>query len=125
MHRITIVAVIVTLVAGTTGRAQIMSNPVQDYINKTQLLNNILSNRRAIDASQSRQTHGAAPGGAARPAGPPSAPAEPTTFKTAGGHLLPALLASKTGGDAARQREANQYFESLLGLYEQTARKDG
>jgi hypothetical protein len=44
----------------TSAAAQIGMNPVQDYINKTSLLNNILSNRRAPDMSQLRQGAGGA-----------------------------------------------------------------
>lgn len=46
------------LLVGIPARAQVMTNPVQDYINKTTILNNILSNRRATDMSQSAQTKG-------------------------------------------------------------------
>jgi hypothetical protein len=126
MHRLSGIALVVTLLAAASGRAQIMTNPVQDYINKTQLLNNILSNKRATDMSQKRQTgRASAPRAAGSPPSGNPAPSEPTKFQPSGAPVLPELLAGMSGGDAARQREAKQCFESLLSLYEQTARKDG
>lgn len=116
------------LLVGISARAQVMTNPVQDYINKTTILNNILSNRRATDMSQSaqtkRRTAGRDAGGAPARGGGAAAP-EPTKFTPSGAHVLPGLLAEKIGGAAAQRREAERFFASLLGLYEQTARKDG
>ncbi len=102
-----------------------LTNPVQDYVNKTQLLNNILSNRRATDLSQKAQTGGRTAPGAGSSTRPAPATPEPTMFAPSGAPLLPAQLAGMAGGDVNRQRQAQQLFESLLGLYEQTARKDG
>lgn len=127
MRRISGIAAIVVLLAGTPARAQLLTNPVQDYVNKTQLLNNILSNRRATDLSQKAQTGGrsATRGGAGGAGSAPRPDPEPTKFASSGAPLLPAQLAGMAGGDPSRQRQAQQFFESLLGLYEQTARKDG
>jgi hypothetical protein len=100
--------------------AQIGLSPVQDYINKTTLLNDILSNARATGMSQrARTTRGTAgsSGGAAA--------ASPTAFRHAGRSLLPKLLAERAGGEAARRQEAERFFESLLDLYRRTAANDG
>src|SRR5689334_15023446 len=82
--------------------AQMLTNPVQDYVNKTQLLNNILSNSRAVDLSQKAQT-----GVPSKPAGAPAV-SEPTAFTHSGAALLPRLLAAKAGP------ESESYFASLL-----------
>lgn len=89
---------------GMALQAQLLTNPVQDYINKTALLNNILSNMRA------------APGGGGGTADAPPA-VSATLFTHAGSALLPAQLAGKAGPEAA--------LAALVALYEQTARKDG
>jgi hypothetical protein len=119
---------LVSTLMGIPARAQMLNNPVQDYINKTNLLNNILSNRRATDMSQKAQTKGKSAnpdtGRAASRAASAAVP-EPTRFTHAGGALLPPLLAGKSGVAAAERLEAERFFVSLLKLYEQTARKDG
>lgn len=83
--------------------AQILTNPVQDYINKTTLLNNILSNARATAMSQKAQGIGMDPSG----------------FTHAGKMLVPAQLAAKAGP------QSEKFFAEMVALYEQTARKDG
>jgi hypothetical protein len=100
-------------------RAQMLTNPVQDYINKTNLLNNILSNKRATDMSQKAQPRGQTTN---KTVASPPAP-EPTKFTHTGQLILPKLLAEKSAG--AGQVNAERFFASLLELYEQTARKDG
>ncbi len=117
------------LILSISARAQITINPVQDYINKTTILNNILSNKRAVEMSQKTQTNGKT-GGSGKAGGANSAKAgpvaDPTLFnRAASGYLMPARLAGASGGDAAKQRESEKFFASLLGLYEQTAKKDG
>jgi hypothetical protein len=106
-------------------RAQLLTNPVQDYINKTTLLNNILSNQRAIEMSQKAQTKRKT----TPPAGPNAAPSravpEATKFNHTGTVILPKLLAEKSQGGIAGQQSAEKFFVSLLDLYQQTARKDG
>jgi hypothetical protein len=122
MRKMSLALMLLSTVACVSARAQIMTNPVQDYINKTTLLNNILSNRRATDMSQKAQTKGASTD--RRAAGAPAATAPETTrFNPAGAYLLPRLLAEKTG--AAGRGEAEQFFNSLLNLYARTAQKDG
>jgi hypothetical protein len=107
--------------------AQLLTNPVQDYINRTNLLNNILSNSRATDMSQSAQTGG-------KPSnGTPGVPqpgvsgraADPTQFTSAGEFLLPKVLAQSSTSNPAQRQQAEQLFASLIQLYHQTARKDG
>lgn len=123
-----IVGLLITVLVSVSARAQMSINPVQDYINKTTLLNNILSNQRATEMSQRAQTDGRSSNKTsnAKPAGPGSAPApEATKFSAAAASILPKLLSGKTASDPAKQREAEQYFQSLIGLYQQTARKDG
>jgi hypothetical protein len=115
-------ALIAVLAMAMSGRAQIGTNPVQDYIDKTQLLNNILSNKRATDQSQKLQTQSHTQ---KRLAPRAASPVEPTKFTPSSAAVLPQLLVEKTGGDAVRQREARQFFDSLLSLYRQTAQKDG
>ena len=118
----------VTLLAASvfvtaSARAQMMANPVQDYINKTTLLNNILSNARATDMSQRAQIKGSA----AAPAAPGSATGAsvaPTSFRHAGRSLLPAQLAARAAGTAEQKRQAEQFFESQLELYNRTATND-
>lgn len=99
-----------------TGQAQISINPVQDYINKTTTLNNILSNKRATDMSQKRQAGGAKGGRTATGSAPKAAP-QPTVFKNSAS-ILPQKLAASGGGNA-------QFFESLLDMYRRVAAKDG
>lgn len=82
---------------------QLLISPVNDYINKTTLLNNILSNARATAMSQKAQT----------------AAVNPSAFTHAGKMLIPAQLAAKIGPQSEKQ------FEALVALYEQTAKKDG
>lgn len=117
---------LIASLADVAARAQTMTNPVQDYINKTTLLNNILSNKRATGMSQKAQTRGKSPNrGAVVAAGRADSGAtlDPTTFSRTDRPLLPALLAGKSGG--ANRDEAERFFDSLLRLYEETARKDG
>lgn len=101
-----------------TGQSQIGLSPVQDYINKTTTLNNILSNKRATDMSQKAmkgKSVGAAKGKTATTA--TKAAVQPTVFKTSAS-ILPQTL-SKGGNNETK------FFESLLDLYKQTAAKDG
>ena len=107
--------------ASATAQAQIMSSPVQDYVNKTTLLNNILSNARATDMSQRAQTAG---GSRSRAAGTAGSSASPTSFRHAGQSLMPAVLAQRSAG-GGQQREAERFFESQLELYRRTATTDG
>lgn len=88
--------------------AQLTINPVQDYINKTTLLNRILSNMRV--------THGTgtgAKGGVAAGAVPKPAPPGPTEFRHLGSRILPKRFPKPA------------VSESYLELYEKTARDDG
>jgi hypothetical protein len=112
--------VIATLTAATA-RAQIMSSPVQDYINKTTLLNNILSNSRATGMSQRAQTNGQSANRAA--SGTAAAPAA-TAFRHAGRSILPARLAER-GTTAVEKQQMQNFFESQLELYNRTATTDG
>jgi hypothetical protein len=115
-------------ITSLSARAQIMTNPVQDYINKTNILNNILSNKRATDMSQKAQTRGRSTD-RSRTNSPVSTDSTPspaqTKFNPTPRPLLPRLLAERSANTPTSQREAEQFFTSLVGLYEQTARKDG
>lgn len=104
MGKLSLCLVTVLVVAN----AQIVINPVQDYINKTTLLNNILSNSRAIQMSQKSRT--------GRPATPVPTPPDPTMFVHSGSPVLPRQLAGQ---------QSEQYFTSMVDLYERTARQDG
>jgi hypothetical protein len=125
--------ILVLLVAGwfvalpARGPAQIGLSPVQDYLNKTALLNNILSNVRATDLSQRAQTGASASdgkgGGTADPSKNP--PTAPTQFQPVGESVLPKVLAERAGGEPLRQQEAERFFQSLISQYEQTAQNDG
>ena len=88
-------------------QAQMLTNPVQDFINKATVLNNILSNRRAIEMSQKMQT------GEAAQKQTPNQPAAPdlTAFAYAGSPLMPKQLGAKGGP------QAEQYFTTLISLY--------
>lgn len=117
---------LLSLLTGVSAQAQV--NPVQDYINKTNLLNNILSNKRATDISQKAQTKAASKNRSTVNSSngvDSGAVPEPTEFSQTKRSLLPKLLAEKSGGGAAGQHEAERFFDSLLELYQQTARKDG
>ncbi|HYP07070.1 MAG TPA: DUF6683 family protein [Bryobacteraceae bacterium] len=109
-------AVIVTAAAP----AQLLNNPVQDYINKTTLLNNILSNARATAMSQQAQT-----GGAKSAATPTTPAAELTQYPAPVTPVLPKLLAERIGATPSDRRRAEQQFSSLIQLYQDTAKKDG
>ena len=102
------------LLASSFLYAQILTNPVQDYINKTTLLNNILSNMRAIELSQKAQN-----GGKVEKSKPEAQLVKPTEFIHSGSPLLPGKIAARTGP------QSQQYLTGLISLYEQTARKDG
>ena len=123
MRTRSLILLLVTSLAGSHANAQISINPVQDYINKTTLLNNILSNARAADLSQRAQTNGQTPGRA--PGAGKGPAASPTAFQPSSRSLLPAVLAARTGGNSAQQQEAARFFESLLDLYRKTAEHDG
>jgi hypothetical protein len=86
--------------------AQLTINPVQDYINKTTLLNRILSNMR----SPAGGTGSAAAGATAQVA--PAAKPAVSEFRHSGAMILPKRL----GNEAA--------FAPFVTLYEETARKD-
>lgn len=86
-------------------RAQLTINPVQDYINKTTLLNNILSNMRVTHGPVSRS-----PSAASAPA--PAVVAPPSEFRPSGAMILPKRLGNE------------QVFAPLIAMYEETARKD-
>lgn len=111
-------AVLVSSALALPAQAQLMGNPVQDYINKTTLLNNILGSARATAVSQRVQTNTPAPstGGEAKPT-------TPTAFKHSGRSILPTMLAQRAGTDAEKQ-EAERFFESQLDLYKRTAITD-
>jgi hypothetical protein len=113
--------VIAASLVGIRADAQMVTNPVQDYINKTTLLNNILSNARATDMSQRAQTKGAVARGGSATANTPTA--SPTAFKHAGRALLPAALAARAT-NGADPREAERFFETQLDLYNRTATND-
>jgi hypothetical protein len=120
-HPVVLLAPLLLLAAPRPAAAQIGTSPVQDYINKTTLLNNILSNRRATDMSQQRQGGGA---GTARVGGDADAPANPSAFRHSGASIVPAALAERNGAGANREA-STRFFESLLELYARTARTDG
>lgn len=84
--------------------AQLTINPVQDYINKTTLLNRILSNMR----SPAKGTPSSGAGAAAAPV----LPKPVSQFRHSGAMILPKRL----GNEAA--------LAPLVTLYEETARKD-
>ena len=117
---------ILFLISSASLEAQLLTNPVQDHINRTSLLNSILSNARATEMSQRAQTSGTAANAGTSPgAGKGSTPADATKFTRAAGLLLPKVLAQKTAGGLADQRRAEQAFAAMVQLYDQTARKDG
>jgi hypothetical protein len=123
MYKLSLAFLLITALAGSSTRAQLLTNPVMDYFNRTTLFNNILGNQRAIEMSQRAQRKGMT-GNRNSPAAPASKPVpEPTKFNHTGQLILPKLLAEKAAG--AGQQNAEQFFASLLSLYEQTARKDG
>jgi hypothetical protein len=122
MHRrlLAPIALLLLPLATRPAAAQIGMNPVQDYINKTTLLNNILSNRRATDMSQRQQGGAGAAAGTTRDDA--AGNASPSAFRHAGAPILPAVLAQRAGGN----REASErFFTSLLDLYTRTATTDG
>jgi len=126
MRRLSLGLLMISLLMGISVQAQILTNPVQDYINKTTLLNNILSNKRTIDLSQKSQTKGSSinQGNSKTPSQPDSrAIPEPTKFNHTGTFILPKLWAEKSG--LAGQGDAEQFFTSFVNLYQQTAQKDG
>lgn len=103
------------------GFAQLLTNPVQDYVNRTNLLNNILSNARATGMSQKAQTESST-----SPASRPTTPApDPTGFTPSPEPLLPKLLAGNPTVAPAARQQAERAFASALDLYQRTARKDG
>jgi hypothetical protein len=102
--------------------AQIGLSPVQDYINKTTLLNNILSNQRATGMSQRAQTGASSSTGRSSTS---TATLSPTQFRHAGQPLVPKMLAQRAGGGASQQQEAERFFQSMLDLYDRTAQNDG
>jgi hypothetical protein len=101
--------------------AQLMSSPVQDYINKTTLLNNILGNARATAVSQRAQTNAPSSSPAV---GGDGAAVTPTAFRHTGRSILPAMLAQRSTGTEADKQQALQFFESQLDLYKRTATTD-
>lgn len=115
-------ALLVSSALALPAQAQLMSNPVQDYINKTTLLNNILGNARATAVSQRAQTNAPAPSN--NGGGTIAAAVSPTTFKHSGSSILPALLAQRATGSATEKQQAQQFFESQLDLYKRTATTD-
>lgn len=110
-------AAIVLWFLAQTGQAQIGLSPVQDYINKTTTLNNILSNKRATDMSQKAMKGKSGAGAKSKTVTTVKAAPQPTVFKDSAS-ILPQALA-KSGNTDAR------FFESLLTIYRQTAAKDG
>jgi hypothetical protein len=136
-----VVLAVLTL-AGAPARAQLMTSPVQDLVNKTSILNDVLSNKRAPDAGQKRQAarkrptpRRAAPTANAPTEAEPAPSAteatatapvsvESTKFRQSA-PLLPDMLAAATSEDPTKRAEARQLFGGLLELYMQTARKDG
>jgi hypothetical protein len=127
MRKISLGLILLSLLTCKATYAQIMSNPVQDFVNKTTLLNNILSNKRATDLSQKAQTKGTStnrnPTNSGRPA--TGAGVDPTQFNQTNVALLPKLLAERSGDTPEKQRDAERFFNSLLEIYRQTAQKDG
>ena len=99
MPRLPCVLVVAAALTAGPAQAQIMSAPVQDYIDKTTLLNNILSNRRAIEGSRRAQPGGGAPVDTA--AGTHEAAGGPSVFRPSAEPLLPARLAAQSGDDPA------------------------
>lgn len=117
-----LVALLVSSALVVPAQAQLMSNPVQDYINKTTLLNNILGNARATAMSQRVQTNAPAPSNSGE--GTIAAAVSPTTFKHSGSSILPAILVQRATGSDAEKRQAQQFLESHLELYKRTATAD-
>lgn len=106
-----------------TAPAQIMSNPAQWYINNsmysTRVFNGMVANsmlRKGARGKTSRKTAGAVKSASDKTA------VDHTIFRQAATNSLPKLLAAKSG---AQQRQAEQFFDSLIDLYRQTASKDG
>ena len=122
MQRIAVTLLALGIV-GARAEAQIGMSPVQDYINKTTLLNNILSNSRATGMSQRAQT-GAASGNRAG-AGNAAATTSLSAFKHSGSSILPSALAERASNGSVDKRTAQQFFESQLDLYKKTAATDG
>jgi hypothetical protein len=128
MCRLSLSLLLIFLLVNISPQAQIMTNPVQDYINKTNLLNNILSNKRATDMSQKAQPKSKSTNqGTVKAPAQADSPAVPelTKFNHTGQAILPKLLAEKSASAIPKQKSAEQFFTSFLDLYEKTARKDG
>lgn len=122
MRRLPVGILTLALSVTVPAEAQIGLSPVQDYINKTNLLNNILSNGRATTMSQRAQAGGKPPDGAN---GSNRAAASATQFTPTGQPILPRVLAERTGGSPAQRQEAEKFFSSMLDLYHRTAANDG
>ena len=120
MRRIDVTLLALSIVSAPV-RAQIGMSPVQDYINKTTLLNNILSNSRATAMSQRAQTNSSGNRAGSTRANATS----PSAFTHTGRSILPAALAERTRNGNVDQRTAQQFFESQIDLYKRTAANDG
>jgi hypothetical protein len=101
--------------------AQLSINPAQDFIDKTTLLNGILSNRRIVGTSQKAQTLGQ-PAKAIRPT---PAPVDVTAIRWTDGYLLPDRYAARLGVSGPSLQEAKIVLSSFLSLYQRTAARDG
>lgn len=112
---------VVASLSAATARAQMSVNPVQDYINKTTLLNNILSNARANEMIRA-QTNGAA--GAKAPTRPAAPAPAATAFRHSGQSILPAMIAQRSA-NAANRGQLQNFLEAQLQLYNRTATTDG
>lgn len=115
----TVVALLIASTLALPAGAQLSSNPMQDYVNRTTLLDNILGNARATAVRQRVETNAPAPS-----SGPETAAASPTAFRHSGRSILPAMLAQRVTGTDAARRQAEQFFESQLELYRRTATTD-
>lgn len=108
-------ALVTVFVLDIALHAQLLTSPVQDYMNKTTLLNNILSSARATALSQKAQGSSAA----GQPHSSAQSAPDPSSFAHSGNAVLPRKLAAKLGA------QTEPHFIALISLYEQTARKDG
>jgi hypothetical protein len=122
---VVIVALGVVMASPPSVRAQIMTNPVQWYVNN-QIYSIRVFNGLVANSMLSRQTLARA-GAAGRPsasagAGTPPAP-EPTQFRESASTTVPALLSANSAGIARTPEEARRLFASYIDLYKVTARE--
>lgn len=105
--------------AGAYG--QMMSNPSQWYINNqiysTRVFNGVVANSMLRKGAKGTKRQGS------KKASEPNKSRDYTVFKETANSSLAKTLAGKSG--AQNSREAGQMLDSFIGLYKQTAAKDG